>query len=102
MTDKVSNSIKIMIAGEEYPVISNTDPKKLIEIADFLNLKIKEVAKSVSNRERYRVAILTAINIAGELFEEREKNSKNAVTFEKIRDKTQEIFLKLEGLEQVC
>lgn len=67
------NVLKVRIYGAEYPVRGNRDIQYIRELADYLDEKMREVNKNVRVDSSLRVAILAALNITDELFQERHK-----------------------------
>ncbi len=63
------NKVVVNIFGEEYPITGAVDPEHIAKIADYVDSKMKEAAKSSRIQARDRVAILAAMSIASELLE---------------------------------
>ena len=70
---KFENKVVVSIFGEEYPITGYSDPDYITRIADYVDKRMKEVAKQTSLHARDRVAILAALSIASELEEHRQK-----------------------------
>lgn len=74
MTDShAENRVLVNIYGDEYPITGVSDPPHISRIADFVDAKMKEVAKNSRIAGRDKVAILAAMSIASELHEKTEK-----------------------------
>ena len=67
------NVLKVRIYGAEYPVRGDRDIQYIKELAEYLDTKMREVNKNVRVDSSLRVAILAALNITDELFQERHK-----------------------------
>ncbi len=93
------NSIKVNIAGNEYTIKSDLDVEQIEAVAGYVNEKISDIGSGQTSRERYRIAILAAIQIAGELFEERAEGEKHSETLEQFNNKTRELNKKLDLLQ---
>lgn len=65
-------SVKVTIFSTEYPIQSDADPERVKEAARYADWKMREIAHLTSVRSATRVAILAALNIADELFKERD------------------------------
>lgn len=65
------NVTKVTIYGTEYPITGDTDGDYIREVAAFVDAKMREVDRTTSAKSSLKVAILTALNIADELFRER-------------------------------
>jgi cell division protein ZapA len=69
-------SVKVEICGSEYRIRGDADPEHIQEIAHYVDSKMREVSKETSLGSTLKVAILAALNIAGELFRERDDRNK--------------------------
>ncbi len=74
MTAK-KNVVKVMILGGEYTLRTETSPEHAMEVAAYVDNAISETMESGARVESHKAAILAALRIAGELFEEREQAS---------------------------
>jgi cell division protein ZapA len=70
------NSVKVEIYGSEYRIRGDADPDYIQEIAHYVDSKMNEVTKETSLGSSLKVAILAALNIAGELFRERDDRNR--------------------------
>ncbi len=68
--------IKVSIFGSEYSLVSDDDENYVQEIAQYLDKKMREIDRHYSLTSTTKVAILAALNIADELFQEREYRRK--------------------------
>ncbi len=66
------NRVVVSIFGKEYSLVSEVDPEYIKRAAQYLDLKMREVAESYPNITEARVAVLAALNIADELFRSKE------------------------------
>ena len=69
-------TIKVEIFGSEYRIRGDADPECIQEIAHYVDSKMREVTNETSLGSSLKVAILAALNIAGELFRERDDRIK--------------------------
>ncbi len=76
MTEK--NTEKVEIFGQEYKIKGVGDPHYIHRIAGYVDKKMREIAHSSGIMSQSRIAILAALNIADELYQEKEKE-KNAL-----------------------
>src|SRR3989304_6152797 len=74
--------VKIKIAGEEYTVRGDTDDQTILQIADYVNRKIGEVAQKAPHQTTSRVTVLAALNMAEELFKERKNRQRELLEYE--------------------
>lgn len=73
MTGK-KTSIKVEILGESYAIRSEAAPEHTRAVAEHLDRAIRQILSSGSVIETNRAAILAALQITSELFQEREAN----------------------------
>ncbi len=66
------NKVVVRIFGEDYPITGVADPSYISRVADYVDSKMKEAAKSSQVKVRDRVAILAAMSIASEFYEKAE------------------------------
>jgi cell division protein ZapA len=74
--EEKKHTVKVNIYGEEYPIKADIDSSYIIRVAQFVDKKMREVAERSSQRVPVKVAVLTAMNIADELFKEKEDKDK--------------------------
>ena len=67
------NKVTVQIYGEEYPIIGANDPSYISRVADFVDSRMKETARSSRVAARDKVAILAAMSIASQLYENRDQ-----------------------------
>ncbi len=70
------SSVKVEIYGSEYRIRGDADPEHIQEIAHYVDSKMREVTHETTLGSSLKVAILAALNIAGELFGERDDRNK--------------------------
>ena len=69
------NATTVEIFGREYKISGVADNGYIQEVARYVDEKMKEVSKGSSLPSHDRLAILAALNIADELFQERRQSS---------------------------
>ncbi len=74
--------LKVNIFGTEYPVRGSTDPEYIRRVAQYVDQKMREVDQVAAGRPVVKVAILAALNIADELFREREQRTRPIQAYE--------------------
>ncbi len=60
--------IPVEIQGQRYPIRSTLDPEYVARLASFVDEKMRAAADSTPSADSVRLAVLTALNIADELF----------------------------------
>jgi cell division protein ZapA len=62
----------VEIFGQRLGLRADGDEERIQEIARFVDSRMREVADRSSSVDTVKIAVLTALNIADELFQERE------------------------------
>ncbi len=104
--DSIANSkmeeslcVRVNIYGDEYPIKGKADEEYIHELASYVDKKMREIVDRVPPRDKLKVAILAAVNIASELFEMRgTQGSDSSRQLEQIRLKTEELNQKLDSM----
>jgi cell division protein ZapA len=66
-----SKSTRVQIFGSDYHVRGEADAEHIRDLATYVDAKMQEIATDQSLVSSTKVAILTALHIADELFQER-------------------------------
>jgi cell division protein ZapA len=69
----MSRSTTVEILGQEYRVKGDSDVERIEMVGRYVDQKMRQLTKGSSLGSSTKVAILTALNIADELYEERQK-----------------------------
>jgi len=91
-----TESIRVTIFGEEYSIKGDSDPATTKSVAEFVNSKMLEVQNGVPSRDKAKVAVLCAMNIAEELFKYKEKCEQHLIDCEEIQKKAFAISRKID------
>ncbi len=70
------DKLTVSIFGSEYTLVSDQNEEYVKKIAEFVDQKMREIDRSQNITSTAKVAILTALNIADELNQEREYRKK--------------------------
>ena len=66
-------NVRVQVFGSEYRIASDADPEHIREVARYIDQKMREVANTLSVRSVSTIAVLTAVNLADELFKTEEE-----------------------------
>ncbi len=58
--------VKVNIFGEEYSICGLDDPDYILRVADLVDKKMREIALKSRNKAPHKIAVLAALNLAGE------------------------------------
>ena len=64
----------VEIFGQKLGIRAEGEAARLQELARFVDSRMREVADRTSSVDTVKIAVLTALNIADELFQERDKD----------------------------
>ena len=81
MTDPIATTVEIF--GREYKIKGVANSDYIHNVARYVDEKMKEVSQGSTLPSQDRLAILAALNIADELFQQREASSAGLSTIEK-------------------
>ena len=84
MTKK--NVVSVTIQGAEYTLRTETSPEHTRAVAEYVDSVISETMESGARIESHKAAILAALRIAGELFEERSQSESLAADMAALSD----------------
>jgi len=90
-------SVTVTIYGHEYTLKGEADSDYVQKVALFVDRKMREVADSSTVASTAKVAILAAINIADELFRERQKRHEALATLDERTGQIAELLEKEVG-----
>ncbi|RKZ11858.1 cell division protein ZapA [bacterium] len=72
-------STTVRIHGQDYTIRADRDDEYVKTIARYVDDRMQDIARDAGQVTSLRVAILSALNIADELFQERESGRPDAV-----------------------
>ena len=90
--DTAHTSTNVEIFGQTYSVRGDGDPNYLLELARFVDSRMREVAAEVATVDPMKIAILAALNIADEFSRFRKQREESAGIW---IEKTEEISERL-------
>jgi cell division protein ZapA len=85
----MKRSVTVQIAGVKYALKTEEDDRYVKQMAAFVDGKIRDVQKHTRTIDTQAVAVLTALQIAEELFNERRQSGDLR---KKIREKSQSLL----------
>lgn len=80
-------SVRVVIFGSEYSIKSDADTTTTKEIARYVNSKMTDIHQSSAYRDNMKIAVLSALNITGELFETKEKCHQHEQTISELNQR---------------
>ncbi len=89
-------SVRVVIFGVEYSIKSDADPDITKQVAQYVNSKINEIHEKTASRDNLKVAVLSLLNIAGELFELKARQNKYAGKVDELESKIADITNKID------
>jgi cell division protein ZapA len=91
MSANASTTVEIL--GREYRIRSAADPAYIMEVARYVDAKLREVSQGTVPPSAERAAVLAALNIADELFQLRRASTEE---FSSIERRTQSLIRMLD------
>ena len=89
MLRAMKRSVTVQIAGVKYALKTEEDDRWVKQVAAFVDGKIREVQKASRTVDTQAVAVLSALQIAEELFNERRQTGELR---KRIREKSQSLL----------
>jgi cell division protein ZapA len=83
MAGSRKSTVVVKIQGQEYHVEGEGKPERIVEVARYVDDKMKELTRATGVAPSARMAVLTAMNIAEELFREREAQGQDHEEFDR-------------------
>lgn len=86
-TIEKTNKVSVEIFGQEFTFKSKeADKEYILMLSNFVDQKMKEIASEMGKKfSYYQLAILAAMNIADELFQEKVKHPDNELILSKTK-----------------
>ncbi|MSO45665.1 MAG: cell division protein ZapA [Acidobacteria bacterium] len=69
-----SHIVSVEIHGHRYPIHSSLDQEYVVRLAEYVDERMRAATEATPNADAVRLAVLTALNIADELFRARDAN----------------------------
>lgn len=85
-------SVEVHILGQRYVIKGDVPPEYINQLAEFLDMKLKEVYSHAPNITPLKAAILAALNIADDLHKIKDENKSIKQGIKSIEDKTETII----------
>ena len=92
----MEHSYKVNICGENFQIKSDQSPQVIERVAGYLDFKIREMSKGGINVDKFRVVVLAAMNLAGELFEARTRLEEHEKQSSRIQEKAKSLNASLD------
>jgi cell division protein ZapA len=96
-TKENAQTTHVVIFGTEYSIKSDVDVETTRKVARYVNSKMAEITESISSRDNSKIAVLSALNIAGELFELKDKKENGVREITEVRDRVAAITKKIDA-----
>jgi cell division protein ZapA len=84
MTDVSVTTVQIF--GQEYKIRGFEDKSYVQRVAGYVDERMRELSQASSSLSQERLAVLTALNIADELFQESKRSSEKLLSVEQRTD----------------
>ncbi len=95
-----SDSVRVAINGDEYSIKGDVDIETTKKVAEYVNGKIEEIQAGAASRDKVKAAVLSAMNIAGELFDSKKQCEEYRKKIEALEEKALQLGRKID--ENVC
>ena len=65
----MESKVKVNIYGNVYNIKGDAEPEYILKLAEYINDRMEEISRNISNGNALQIAILAALNIADEFFQ---------------------------------
>ena len=89
--------MSLELFGQRFTVVSDNDEARVRDIVAFVNRRLEEIKDSSKRIQTDQIALLAALNIAEELFEERLKNRSLR---RKVRDRSLKLLHAIDAMSR--
>jgi cell division protein ZapA len=89
-------SVRVVIFGTEYSIKGDVDVETTRQVARYVNSKMAEIHENSASRDNVKIAVLSALNIAGELFDLKQKQENGAKTAGETIDRVEKLTKKID------
>jgi cell division protein ZapA len=93
-------SVRVVIFGTEYSIKADVDIETTRQVARFVNSKMAEIHENSASRDNVKIAVLSALNIAGELLDLRQKQKIGVKKADELTDRVAQIVKKIDDALQ--
>ena len=76
--DPKKSVVTVEIAGQRYPIRSGLDPAYVVELAAYVERKMRAASEAAPATDTLGLAILVALNLADEFFRARQNESSSS------------------------
>lgn len=87
--------MSLELFGQRLTVVSDNDPDRVRELLSFVSRRLEEIRDTSKKVQTDQIALLAALNIADELFRERERNLELR---QKVRDRSLKLLGAIDGI----
>src|SRR5512137_2095074 len=91
-----TESVRVVIFGSEYSLKADVDVETTKQIARYVNSKMAEIHENSASRDNVKIAVLSALNIAGELFELKSRKDEGAKQMDDISKRVSALSHKID------
>lgn len=94
---EMATQARVTILGDEYPIKGDVDDATTKQVVEYVNDRIDEVKTMSRAPDKVKIAVLSALNIAGELFEYRSQTDDAKQRLEELEDRIERLTKKIDG-----
>jgi cell division protein ZapA len=73
MDEKTGNVIRIRILNQTISIRGDKDEKYILQLAEYVDRKMREISQGTTTVDTLRVAVLAALNIADDYYQMKQK-----------------------------
>jgi cell division protein ZapA len=91
-----AEGIHVSIFGVEYSIKGDVDEETTRQVAKYVHAKMTEIHENTASHDHLKIAVLSALNIAGELFELKKKEEEEGRILQEMKGKVNSLSGKID------
>lgn len=90
-------SMSLELFGQRLSVVSDADESRVRELVDFVNRRLEAISQGTKRVPAENIALLAALNLAEELFEERDRAERLR---RKVRERSRRLLASIDAVSR--
>ncbi len=84
---RLDHARRVAIGGESFSVRSDAPPETIEKVANYVDQRIQEARNALGETDRFRIAVLASLQVAGDLMEARQELDETREELSVLREK---------------
>ena len=84
------------IFGDEYSIKGDVDGETTKKVAEYVNKTMEEIQSGIASKDKLKIAVLSALNIAGELLDCKAKHEDCVKKLDEVQERVNRLAKRIE------